>query len=304
MIEEVWLTFYIVALIAVIFGFGGIYTLLTPRNQGIAKGDEPLSPCTYGDGVYFSVVTLSSLGYGELHPVGYSRGVACVEVLFGLGWLGIVVAKITSRRLTYQVQRLFGSDAQKKLEDFIAKFEEAERALRASLEEISAMNTPGNGGRQQEQARVMSSFLAKVGSLNTACAAWADYISFELQHPRYFKLAPLDTIRRLEGKAGDVLLMLGQVVRIIPPRVLTEYLKLDQMKTIGEVLESQKTVCVAIKDQSKDEDLNRLAARVHQICADFPQNFYAVPVAAAAEAQPGQVPLGAAAPQEFIEPGR
>ena len=166
------------------------------------------------------------------------------------------------------------------------------------------MNTPGNGGRQQEQARVMSSFLAKVGSLNTACAAWADYISFELQHPRYFKLAPLDTIRRLEGKAGDVLLMLGQVVRIIPPRVLTEYLKLDQMKTIGEVLESQKTVCVAIKDQSKDEDLNRLAAQCTPDLCGFSAELLRGPSGCCGRGTARPSAARGRCSAKFIEPGR
>ena len=98
----------------------------------------------------------------------------------------------------------------------------------------------------------------------------------------------------------DVLVTLGQIVRIVPPTSITNYLKSDDRRRIGEVLESQKTACSAIKQRSTDEELQKLAAEVEKTCVFFPQNYYAIPLAVGAAAQADEVSLGANAPQNSL----
>ena len=50
------------------------------------------------DYVYFSIITFTSLGYGEIHPVGFAGKVAaCVEIIAGLVMFGVLLSFIGNR---------------------------------------------------------------------------------------------------------------------------------------------------------------------------------------------------------------
>jgi potassium channel LctB len=44
------------------------------------------------DAVYFSIITWTTTGYGDLVPIGASRWVACSEALLGTLYNGIILA--------------------------------------------------------------------------------------------------------------------------------------------------------------------------------------------------------------------
>jgi hypothetical protein len=78
---------------------------------------------------YFIVVTFSSLGYGDFRPIGVSRLLASAEVIIGLAFLGIAIAKLSSARQSYYTARLFSSDAQARLDKFSIGFDELMKSL-------------------------------------------------------------------------------------------------------------------------------------------------------------------------------
>ena len=83
-----------IILVATIFVFSfGYYFLCGIPEHGIGPTQEKRS---YLDCLYFSVVTISSLGYGDLHPLGFSRVLAAIEVVSGLVFIGVFVARIVS----------------------------------------------------------------------------------------------------------------------------------------------------------------------------------------------------------------
>jgi hypothetical protein len=51
---------------------------------------------TYLDALYFSIATETTVGYGDLSPAGYSRLVACLQVVGGLVLAGMTVSKLSS----------------------------------------------------------------------------------------------------------------------------------------------------------------------------------------------------------------
>ena len=112
-IDQKRLSDFVLIFVVGVLIFGFSYSLLTPLNQGIASTTTPATQITPWTSIYFSVVTVSTLGYGDIVPQGLSKAIACLEVIFGLTMMGIIVAKLTSGRLSYHVRRLFRSDTRK-----------------------------------------------------------------------------------------------------------------------------------------------------------------------------------------------
>ena len=64
----------------------------------LQHSDDPSRQVSFPDCLYFSIITISSLGYGDIQPVGSARGLACVEVVLGLTIIGILIARVASAR--------------------------------------------------------------------------------------------------------------------------------------------------------------------------------------------------------------
>ena len=76
----------------VIFGFAAIYTLC---DLNVPDGDTN----NFWTCLYFSVVTFTSLGYGEVTPVGWARFFAASEALIGVFSISLFVF-VFCRRMT------------------------------------------------------------------------------------------------------------------------------------------------------------------------------------------------------------
>ena len=72
-----------------------LYSMLGALGLGgLVHDGTPTASIT--DSLYFSIVTEATLGYGDLSPVGWSRLVACLQVIFGLFIAGLGVAKLSA----------------------------------------------------------------------------------------------------------------------------------------------------------------------------------------------------------------
>jgi hypothetical protein len=74
--------------VVVVFGFAGAYALF-----------QAVAPVTHWfDYIYFSVITFTSLGYGDLHPAGLiGKVLACAEIAAGLVMFGLLLTFIGNR---------------------------------------------------------------------------------------------------------------------------------------------------------------------------------------------------------------
>lgn len=75
------------------------------------------------EAAYFSFVTFTSLGYGDLSPVGFGRFVAVLVVLFGLVFIALLVGKFASERQQAVLLLLHTSDGQRRLNDFTSEID-------------------------------------------------------------------------------------------------------------------------------------------------------------------------------------
>ena len=73
--------------ITILIGFGLIYILLETKGYEILIEQYPTSSDHFlerlGTYIYFSGITLFSVGYGDIAPVGIGRLIAIIEALIG-----------------------------------------------------------------------------------------------------------------------------------------------------------------------------------------------------------------------------
>lgn len=85
------------ALFGIVAATSCAYFGLTEKggSDGLVPSDKA-NIIGWRDCIYFSIVTITSLGYGDIQPMGYSRAIASMEVLCGLVLVGFAVGKLTS----------------------------------------------------------------------------------------------------------------------------------------------------------------------------------------------------------------
>ncbi len=296
---------YLIIFAVVVLSLGWLYSFLTPYGQGIGKNSEPFSDITFLNGVYFSVVTVTSLGYGDMSPIGFSKFFACVEVLFGLAWMGVMVAKITSRRLSYHIKRLFSTDAQKRLEYFVVQFERSNEGLSKAMKALGRayQKTPGeNGQHQEEKAQALDGFNSSLTVLHAKSTGLADYLSYEIEQADYFAIVPTDIVRRLGNIIDRGMFVLGQIIISLTPEVRNEILNSQNRQRISETLGSQRTIGNVLKQNSKDQEVKECADRILETCKGLPESYFTMPIIVAEAEQPDQVPVDSVDPQESNHP--
>jgi potassium channel LctB len=83
--------------ITILIGFGLIYTLLETKGHEVMVEMYPLPTENFLERletyIYFSAVTLFSVGYGDIAPIGIGRVIAMIEALIGYTIPAAFVAK-------------------------------------------------------------------------------------------------------------------------------------------------------------------------------------------------------------------
>ncbi|SRR5579875_528117 len=89
--------------------FGLIYwTAGLMHHSGLYENGKRLDGSLGGlaDSIYFSFITVTSVGYGDILPHGIARVMAIVEAIAGLLLFGAVISKFVSRRQDQVVQEI------------------------------------------------------------------------------------------------------------------------------------------------------------------------------------------------------
>ena len=111
-----------------IVAFGYLFYLTEPQIK------------TFGDGIWWALVTITTVGYGDITPLTtLGRFVAGALMLFGLGLIATVTAIISAKFIQNYVDHHTNDDILEKLEeleDEIEKLEEIEEDLLEKLEEM------------------------------------------------------------------------------------------------------------------------------------------------------------------------
>jgi len=107
---------------AFVAGFALVFWRLTALGGGL-RGIQG-EPLRFRDCLYFSIVTFTSLGYGDIAPISWGRLFASAEVLLGLSFLGVAIAKLSSARQSYYLGQLYARNAQENIRQFVIRLRE------------------------------------------------------------------------------------------------------------------------------------------------------------------------------------
>lgn len=295
LIEDVSMLWYIAGFVAATILFGIAYAELTPMGHGIGQDFKPLTEVTYWVGIYFSVVTISSLGYGNMHPMGVSMALTSIEVLIGLGMIGITIAKVTSQRLSYHVSRLFGSDAQKRLEDVAEKYEKILGYLKLVT---PGFDVPSRASKSEvRQTEFISGFRKTISELRQRCLELFEYISSETESGDYFKVAPASEMVRVGKAIDETFYALGQFVGSLSPQTRIEVFDHQTRQDISKAVSLQKQVCDMVFRHATDQETTTTFKAANETCNQIPASHFDVPE----EPQPNQIPQDSDEPLEGTE---
>jgi Ion channel len=146
---------------------GGIYWLADfSHSHGlIERGGSYVDASLAGllTAIYFSFVTATSVGYGDVLPLGWVRMVAIAEAVTGLLIFGAVVAKFVSRRqeeLVREIHRIT-------FEDRLDRVQTNLHLVLSELQTIRAICAEGAITFEQVGARLESAVLVFAGELRT-----------------------------------------------------------------------------------------------------------------------------------------
>lgn len=84
--------------------WGVVYAAMSHIDHDalLVGGQPPPAPLTMADTLYFSFVTLATLGYGDITPTGpVTRGIAVFEAVVGQFYLAILVARLVGLQTAF-----------------------------------------------------------------------------------------------------------------------------------------------------------------------------------------------------------
>lgn len=151
--------------LGMVLGFAGLYWVvsMTPLG-GLHAGGLPVTPDLSGflTALYFSFVTATSVGYGDVTPGGVVRALAVCEAASELLIFGMLVSRFVSRRQDELIEEIHRTT----FEDRLGRVRTNLHVILADLQEIAEMC--GNGHKPTERllARVESAAAVFAGEMS------------------------------------------------------------------------------------------------------------------------------------------
>jgi len=93
--------------VLVVIIFGGFYFKLSGDNSFIFYNSPDKQLNGLADSIYFSFITATSTGFGDILPFGSFKFIAIIEVIFGLLLLAVVTSKLVSIKQTIILNEIY-----------------------------------------------------------------------------------------------------------------------------------------------------------------------------------------------------
>ena len=133
--------------------------------KGLVEDGRPVGTSlrSFATAMYFSFVTVTSLGFGDVLPTGASRVLSIVEAVSGLLIFGAVISKFVSRRQDELVREI----ARVTFEERLDRIQTNLHMVLSELQAIGAMFADGSMPVERVSARLESAALVFATELRT-----------------------------------------------------------------------------------------------------------------------------------------
>ena len=128
-----WLLLVFVAVICI---FSSLYYIDGIYGGGIKSTNSSEIKSSLLDCTYFSIVTFTTLGFGDYYPLGTSKLFVSIEVIVGMIFFGLMISRFTGAKSDYILHRLYASEIQKKIVRFKDGIKNLDYELKQLCEEI------------------------------------------------------------------------------------------------------------------------------------------------------------------------
>jgi len=279
LIDDIGVRVYICTFCAVVCVLGYSYYFLTPFSHGLGSNGQIVNDLSFRDSLYFSVVTVSSLGYGDIHPMGVSKFLAGFEVLFGLGVMGIILAKLTSSRFSHYVTRLYKSELQQRLDEFGGKFSGTSLSLKTSMQELGQafQETPSSEGNKSH-GEAVAGFSDSLFRFQLHVKAFSTYVEEENYIGDFFEVAPQETLNNATEALEEGLFVLGQLVTSLTPEAMLVVYDRDNRKSTSKILDDVRLLNDFVSHNCKTTEICNSFSKMGTVGASIPESYYIAPV--------------------------
>lgn len=186
----------VTALLALIIASEYFY-IATPYGHGMDVADTVAwSWSLAGESIYFSTITFTTLGYGDISPIGLGRLMAMLLVVGGLTIVSLAIGKIASERQQAYLLLLHTSDCQRRISGYIDDLDDYVCKLNYSM----ASNDPA-------LAKV------KLKELKPLVEAISNYVAFHSFQSNLIEFGNDTAITRLLGKMEEVAQSLSDIFK-------------------------------------------------------------------------------------------
>lgn len=180
-----------------ILGFAILFWVIDfffPKNGTNLKESH-----NFFDYLYFSVITFSTLGYGDISPSGFGKLLAVLEVLSGMFLFAIFIGKISSERQSTKLTLIYSSISHRRILDFVQEV----REMKDNLDEFYTLHDNKNllyeTGRAYDLVSIIRKYLV-LQSLEGELAEYGNDSTLRRLYQAIYELQKtLGIIRRTVG---------------------------------------------------------------------------------------------------------
>lgn len=246
--EKTTATVMVVLYILCIVLSAALYYILSPYGHGLvssAKADH----ISFGNCLYFSIVTITSLGYGDYMPVGFGKAAASFEILFGVSVIAAILTKLVSARESRLLILIFESQQREKLGAYSSTI----NAIRTEL--LHAHKEDDQAAMAQKMKELFSE-LAGVFRYTTMLSK-AKALDIDPSNVNMSTL--LNSLSKLVGCEGGCSIL----ARRHP----------SMLKTMAKCVKYVSSIAQTVHNNSIDGDVKANASRLCRLCSTESQKI-------------------------------
>jgi len=276
-IDGVPLYVYVFLYAAAILVFGELYSLCPAANGLVASGTPPQA-VGFWTAMYFSATTITTLCYGDVDPIGWSRLIASLEGLVGLSFFGIILTKATSGRLSYHVGRLFSAHAESRLEQFCLQCRKNESDLKQLAKLVTKAFPETPNAIPVSQDEFLKTFGEAISSLHLFSENFCRYLDDETDGDFFLADAPQHALVKSGEDVQRTFYVLTQIFIALSPTARIAVLDEINLKRVTEMLTQWKLVGIKVSKQAKHSGLKTCFQTVGNMSASLSDNLFSAPI--------------------------